>query len=105
VISRRHPSPTILLIFACTYNDEEKLFRISVNDSKRRLNIPASHWYQRANHEKQQGFIAGLELPGGISPALQGVVPGASYGHFIPSRDGVIPGTNSELIVNEGCPI
>ena len=42
-----------------------------------------------------------LELPGdgGIYPALQGVVPGTSYGHLIPARDGFIPGTNSELIM------
>ena len=36
---------------------------------------------------------------GGISPALQGVVLGISYGHLIPARDGVIPGTNAELIM------
>ena len=36
---------------------------------------------------------------GGISPALQGVIPGTSYGRLIPARDGFIPGTNSELII------
>ena len=36
---------------------------------------------------------------GGISPALQGVVPSTSYGHIISARHGVIPGTYSELIM------
>ena len=36
---------------------------------------------------------------GGISPALQGVVPGISHGKLIPVRESIIPETNSELTV------
>ena len=52
-------------------------------------------WLTCYIHAISARITGGME---GISPALQGVVPGTSYGHLIPARDGVIPGTNSELI-------
>jgi len=42
-------------------------------------------------------LLASARITGGMGdiPGLQGVVPGNSYGYFIPARDGDIPGTNS----------